>query len=87
MGPPKRDVPLFMTEVTLDQTLGNWYHFIKPIHHSKNLLTVKQLLIVVYYFIVIVVVQTAILKNAFYKVGQGAMEMSLRHEKVWEPLV
>jgi hypothetical protein len=41
VGPSKRIVRLFTTEVTLDQTLGNWYHFIKPIHHIKNLLTVK----------------------------------------------
>jgi hypothetical protein len=37
----ERIVHLFIVEVTLDQTLGNWYHFIKPIHHIKNLLTVK----------------------------------------------
>jgi hypothetical protein len=54
VGPSKCDVRLFMTEVTSDQTLGNWYHFIKPSHHIKNLLTVKQLLNVVYYFIVTV---------------------------------
>jgi hypothetical protein len=32
---------LFTTEMTLDQTLGNWCHVIKPIHHIKDLLTVQ----------------------------------------------
>jgi hypothetical protein len=41
VGPSDRDVRFFTIEVTLDQTLGNWYHFIKPIHRIKNLLTVK----------------------------------------------
>jgi hypothetical protein len=36
-----RVVHLLKIEVTLDQTLGNWYHFMKPIHRIKNLLTVK----------------------------------------------
>jgi hypothetical protein len=35
MGPSERLVPLLTTEVTLDQTLGNWYHFIKPIHRIR----------------------------------------------------
>jgi hypothetical protein len=43
---------LFTFEVTLDQTLGNLYHFIKPIHRFKNLLTVKQLLNAVTYFVI-----------------------------------
>jgi hypothetical protein len=37
---------LFMIKVTLDQTLGNWYQFIKPNHRVKNLLTVKYLLVI-----------------------------------------
>jgi hypothetical protein len=50
VGPSERDVRSFTIEVTLDQTLGNWYHF-KPIHRIKNLLTVKYLLS---YFIAII---------------------------------
>jgi hypothetical protein len=30
VGLSERDVRFFMMEETLDQTLGNWYHFIKP---------------------------------------------------------
>jgi hypothetical protein len=30
VGPSKHVVRLFMIEVTSDQTLGKWYHFIKP---------------------------------------------------------
>jgi hypothetical protein len=41
VGPSERIFRLFTVEVTLDQTLGNWYHFIKPINRIKNLLTVK----------------------------------------------
>jgi hypothetical protein len=41
VGPSERDVRLFTIEVASDLTLGNWYHFIKPIHRIKNLLTVK----------------------------------------------
>lgn len=44
VSPSECAVCLFMLEVTLDQKLGNWYHFIKPIHHIKNLLTVSLLL-------------------------------------------
>jgi hypothetical protein len=43
-GPSERGVLLFTIEVTLNQTLGNWYHFMKPIHRIKHLLTVKWLL-------------------------------------------
>jgi hypothetical protein len=32
---------LFTIEVTLEQKLGNWYHFIKRTHRIKNLLTAK----------------------------------------------
>jgi hypothetical protein len=35
----ERDVRVF--EIQVKQTLGDWYHFIKPIHRIKNLLTVK----------------------------------------------
>jgi hypothetical protein len=52
--PSERPVRLFTFEESLDQTLGNWYHFIKRIHRIKNLLTVKQLLNVVSYSIVII---------------------------------
>jgi hypothetical protein len=38
---PSEHVLLFTTEVTLDQTLGNWYQFIKPIHRIKNLLILQ----------------------------------------------
>jgi hypothetical protein len=41
MGPSERNVGLFAIEESSDQTLGNWYHFIKPIQRIKNLLTVK----------------------------------------------
>jgi hypothetical protein len=41
VGSSEHIVHLFTVEMTLDQTLGNWYHFIKPIHHMKNLPTVK----------------------------------------------
>jgi hypothetical protein len=41
VGSSEHIVCLFTTEVTLDQTPGNWYHFIKLIHLIKNLLTVK----------------------------------------------
>jgi hypothetical protein len=37
----ERVAPIFTIEVTLEQTLGNWYHLIKTIHRIKNLLTVK----------------------------------------------
>jgi hypothetical protein len=53
-GRSERVVLLFTIEVTLDQTLGNWCHFIKPNHRIKNLLTVKQLLNVASCFIVII---------------------------------
>jgi hypothetical protein len=39
MGHSERIFHLFPIEVTLDQTMINWYHFIKPIHRIKNLLT------------------------------------------------
>jgi hypothetical protein len=41
VSPSGRVVRLFRIEVTLDQILGNWFHFIKPTHRIKNLLTVK----------------------------------------------
>jgi hypothetical protein len=37
VGPSNHTVCLFTTDVTLDQTLGNQYHFIKPIHCIKDL--------------------------------------------------
>lgn len=49
VGTSKSIAPLFITEVTLDQILGKWYHFIKPIQCIKNLLTAKQLLNVLFY--------------------------------------
>jgi hypothetical protein len=39
MGPSVGVVRLFTIEMTLDQTFENWYHFIKPTHRIKNLLT------------------------------------------------
>jgi hypothetical protein len=42
VGPQERVVRLFTIEVTLERTLWNWYHFIKPIHRIKNLLTVTK---------------------------------------------
>jgi hypothetical protein len=47
VGSSDRVIRLFTIEVTLDQALGNWCHFIKPVTRIKNLLTVKQLLNVV----------------------------------------
>jgi hypothetical protein len=41
VGPSVHIVHLLTIEVTSDETVGNWYHFIKPIHCIKNLLTVK----------------------------------------------
>jgi hypothetical protein len=52
VDPSERVVRLFTTEVTLNQTLGNWYYFIKPIHCIKNLLTVELLNVVSYFIIV-----------------------------------
>jgi hypothetical protein len=40
-GPSERVLRLFTIEVNTDQTLGNWYHFMKPVRRIKNLLTVK----------------------------------------------
>jgi hypothetical protein len=37
----ERVVLLFAIAVTLDQTLGSWYHFTKPIHRFKSVLTAK----------------------------------------------
>jgi hypothetical protein len=53
-GSSERAVRLSTIEVALDQTLENWYCYIKPIHLIKHLLTVKQFLNVVYYFVVII---------------------------------
>jgi hypothetical protein len=41
MGLSEHVVHLFTIEVTFEETLGNWYHVIKPIHGIQNLLTVK----------------------------------------------
>jgi hypothetical protein len=38
---PLRTRRFFTIEVALDQTLGNWYHFMKPIHRINNLLIVR----------------------------------------------
>jgi hypothetical protein len=48
VGPFESVFHLFTIEVTLDRTLGNWYHLIKSNHCFKNLLTVKYLLDVYY---------------------------------------
>jgi hypothetical protein len=39
---PSKHAYLFAVELTLDLTLENWYHFIKPICHIKNLLTMSE---------------------------------------------
>jgi hypothetical protein len=54
MGSSERIIRLLSPEVSLDQIMGNWYHFFKPIHRIKNLLTVKEMLNVVPYFIAII---------------------------------
>jgi hypothetical protein len=41
IGLSERVLRLLTIELTLDQTLGNWYHFIKPIRRIQNLLSVK----------------------------------------------
>lgn len=41
VSPSEYVVDLFTIEVTLDQALGNGYHFNKPIHRIKNFLAVK----------------------------------------------
>jgi hypothetical protein len=68
-----------MNEVISDQTLKNWYHSIKLIHCNKSLLTMKcGLSFYCYYsYLPSRVLQTDILKNAFYGVGQGSLGMSL----------
>jgi hypothetical protein len=40
VGPSEYVVHLFIVEVILDQTLGSWYCFFEPIHHSKTVLRV-----------------------------------------------
>jgi hypothetical protein len=45
VGPSERVVYLFTIEVTLDQTLGNWYHF----------MALRIFINVVSYFIVIII--------------------------------
>jgi hypothetical protein len=45
LGLSERVVRLFTIEATSDQTLGNWYHFIKAIHRIKDLLTVKDFIL------------------------------------------
>jgi hypothetical protein len=52
-GHSERVVRLFTTEVTSDQILGNWYHFIKPNNSIKNLLRVNYLRNTVPYFVTI----------------------------------
>jgi hypothetical protein len=65
--------------VTLDETLGNWSHFLKPVHRIKNSLTVKQLLNSVSYFIVINFLSG--LKNAFCRAwGTGDEFMEPKEE-------
>jgi hypothetical protein len=54
LGLSEHVIRLFVIEVTLDQILRKWHHFIKPFRRIKNLLTVKPLLNAVSYFIVIV---------------------------------
>jgi hypothetical protein len=79
VGPSERVVRLFTIEVTLYKTLGNWYHFIKPIRRIKNVPTVKWLLNVASYFIVIIFLVGCAYRcseECFYRVEQGAQGMS-----------
>jgi hypothetical protein len=46
VGSSDRGILLFTIEVTSDQTLRSRYHFIKPVHRMKTLLTVKLLNVV-----------------------------------------
>lgn len=73
VDPSDRFVRLFTIEVPIDQMLGRWYYFIKPIHRINNLLTAKWLLHMVSYFIVLVfrsgLCKTAVLKNTVYRSG------------------
>jgi hypothetical protein len=57
--------------VTLDHKLGNWYHFIKPIHRITNLVTKCGILFYCYY-LPWWVVQNAVLKKAFYRVRHAS---------------
>jgi hypothetical protein len=73
-----------MIEVTLDQMLGSRYHFVKPIHCIKNSdsLVVTEFGIILYcYYLPWRALQTAVLKNAFYRVGQGALRISFLAQK------
>jgi hypothetical protein len=42
MGSLERTLPFCSTEVTFVSTLGKRYHFVKPIHHFKNLVRMEQ---------------------------------------------
>lgn len=75
MGPSEHIVCLFMIEVTSDERPDSWK--LAPVHHPiphiKNVLTVKLLNVnlMLLLILALLVVQTAVLKNAFYEVGQG----------------
>jgi hypothetical protein len=58
--------------------LGNWYHFLKPIHRIKNLQTVKKLCGILFYcyYLPWWVVHCSS-DECFYRVGQVALGMSL----------
>jgi hypothetical protein len=64
---------LFTAEMTSDQTLGKWYHIVKPIYRNKNLLKVKNVtkygISFYWYHLPYCVAQTAVLNNNFFKVG------------------
>jgi hypothetical protein len=40
VGPSQCVILIFTTLVTLDETLANWYYFIKPIHSMVSYFTV-----------------------------------------------
>jgi hypothetical protein len=62
--PSKRVVRSFTSEVTLDQTLGNWIHF-KPIHRITNLLTAKFLNVVSYSYFIFIIFFSGLCKPLF----------------------
>jgi hypothetical protein len=62
-------------EVTLRRTLGNWYYFMKPIHHIKNLLTLNACILLPSSSLVGCGNRCS--EECFYNVGQRALRMSL----------
>jgi hypothetical protein len=54
VSPSARTFRLFMIEVTLNQTVGNWYDLITIIHCIMNLLTVQLLNLVSYFTVMFI---------------------------------